>query len=85
VLGFSLVTSEVEKSNFYEDLEGVGELDVPSKKEQRVKYQKITACMISQEHQLHLFKKIFANSSSICLTSNSFNSLNSFNLARLES
>jgi hypothetical protein len=31
--GFLLVTPEVEKSNFYEDLEGVRELDIPSKKE----------------------------------------------------
>ena len=37
-----VVTLGVEKSNFYADLEGVMDLDIPSKKEQTVKKDKST-------------------------------------------
>jgi hypothetical protein len=37
-----LVTLGVDKSNFYEDLEELRELDVPLKKEQTVKKDKST-------------------------------------------
>lgn len=37
-----VVTLGVDKSNFYGDLEGVMDLDIPSKKEQTVKKDKST-------------------------------------------